>query len=82
MLKEEKLEAKTVFGGAPCNPEWVKSIGGDLYCPSGAEVVAWSTSSWRGRAIRSWAKASDADLACSSGIEAMATVDQHGEGIN
>jgi corrinoid protein of di/trimethylamine methyltransferase len=40
MLKEENVNAKTVFGGAPCNPEWVESIGGDLYCPSGAEAVA------------------------------------------
>jgi corrinoid protein of di/trimethylamine methyltransferase len=40
MLKEENVVAKTVFGGAPCNPEWVESIGGDLYCPSGAEAVA------------------------------------------
>ena len=40
MLKEENLNVKTIFGGAPCNPEWVESIGGDLYCPSGAEAVA------------------------------------------
>ena len=40
MLKEENVVAKTIFGGAPCNPEWVESIGGDMYCPSGAEAVA------------------------------------------
>jgi corrinoid protein of di/trimethylamine methyltransferase len=40
MLKEEKVSVKTIFGGAPCNAEWVKSIGGDVYCPSGAEAVA------------------------------------------
>lgn len=39
MLKEENVIVKTIFGGAPCNPEWVESIGGDLYCPSGAEAV-------------------------------------------
>ncbi|HEY3419897.1 MAG TPA: corrinoid protein [Methanomassiliicoccales archaeon] len=40
MLKEENVVVKTIFGGAPCNPEWVESIGGDMYCPSGAEAVA------------------------------------------
>lgn len=40
MLKEEKVTVKTIFGGAPCNEEWVKSIGGDCYCPSGAEAVS------------------------------------------
>jgi corrinoid protein of di/trimethylamine methyltransferase len=40
MLKEENVVVKTIFGGAPCNPEWVESIGGDMYCPSGAKAVA------------------------------------------
>jgi len=40
MMKEEKVSAKSIFGGAPCNEEWVKSIGGDAYCPSGAEAAA------------------------------------------
>ncbi|MDW5563876.1 MAG: corrinoid protein [Methanomassiliicoccus sp.] len=40
MLKEEKVTVKSIFGGAPCNEEWVKSIGGDAYCPSGAEAAA------------------------------------------
>lgn len=35
-----KDSVKTIFGGAPCNIEWIESIGGDSYCPSGAEVVA------------------------------------------
>lgn len=39
LLKEEKVNAKTIFGGAPANAEWVESIGGDAYCPSGAEAV-------------------------------------------
>ena len=39
MLKEENVQVKTIFGGAPCSPEWVKSIGGDMYCPSGADAV-------------------------------------------
>lgn len=39
MLKEENIDVKTIFGGAPCNAEWVESIGGNLYCPSGAEAV-------------------------------------------
>ncbi len=40
MMREEKVVAKSIFGGAPCNEEWVASIGGDAYCPSGAEVTA------------------------------------------
>jgi methylmalonyl-CoA mutase cobalamin-binding domain/chain len=40
-LKEEGLvNVKTIFGGAPCTQTWVDSIGGDAYCPSGADVVA------------------------------------------
>jgi corrinoid protein of di/trimethylamine methyltransferase len=39
LVKEENLDVKTLFGGAPCNEEWVRRIGGDAYCPSGAEVV-------------------------------------------
>jgi corrinoid protein of di/trimethylamine methyltransferase len=39
MLKEEKIKVKTIFGGAPCNAEWVESIGADMYCPSAAEAV-------------------------------------------
>jgi methanogenic corrinoid protein MtbC1 len=38
MIKEEGLRTKTIFGGAPCNKRWVESFGGDVYCPSGAEV--------------------------------------------
>jgi corrinoid protein of di/trimethylamine methyltransferase len=40
MIREEKVAVKSIFGGAPCNEEWVKSIGGDAYCPSGAEATA------------------------------------------
>jgi corrinoid protein of di/trimethylamine methyltransferase len=40
LLKDENVPSKTVFGGAPCSPEWVESIGGDAYCPSGAEATA------------------------------------------
>jgi corrinoid protein of di/trimethylamine methyltransferase len=40
MMREEKVVAKSIFGGAPCNEEWVASIGGDAYCPSGAEATA------------------------------------------
>jgi len=39
LLKEAKHPAKTIFGGAPASAEWVESIGGDQYCPSGAEAV-------------------------------------------
>ena len=39
LLKEENMKAKTIFGGAPANEEWVESIGGDMYCPSGAQAV-------------------------------------------
>ncbi|OPY31048.1 MAG: Trimethylamine corrinoid protein [Methanomassiliicoccales archaeon PtaU1.Bin124] len=41
-LEEEGLRenVRTIFGGAPCNKKWVDSIGGDMYCPSGAEAVA------------------------------------------
>jgi corrinoid protein of di/trimethylamine methyltransferase len=78
MLKEEKLETKTVFGGAPCNPEWVKNIGGDLYCPSGAEVVGLVNQLMEKGCNPEWAEGINEDLACSSGIEAMATVDQLG----
>jgi corrinoid protein of di/trimethylamine methyltransferase len=40
-LDEEGLRdsVKTIFGGAPVNKKWVDSFGGDMYCPSGAEVV-------------------------------------------
>jgi len=40
MLIDENVTVKTIFGGAPCNEEWVQSIKGDCYCPSGAEAVA------------------------------------------
>ena len=43
LLKEEKMNAKTIFGGAPASAEWVESIGGDQYCPSGAEAVEMVT---------------------------------------
>lgn len=39
LLKEEKMKTKTIFGGAPASEEWVESIGGDMYCPSGAQAV-------------------------------------------
>ena len=38
-IREEGLRTKTIFGGAPCSKKWVESFGGDVYCPSGAEVV-------------------------------------------
>jgi trimethylamine corrinoid protein len=38
-IRDEGLRTRTVFGGAPCNQRWVDSFGGDVYCPSGAEVV-------------------------------------------
>jgi len=40
MMKEENVVAKSIFGGAPCNEEWVASIGGDAYCASGGEAAA------------------------------------------
>ncbi len=42
LLEESSMggEIKTIFGGAPVNKEWVASIGGNAFCPSGAEVVA------------------------------------------
>jgi trimethylamine corrinoid protein len=43
LLKEEKVKVKTIFGGAPANKEWVDSIGGDMYCPSGAKAVEMVT---------------------------------------
>jgi corrinoid protein of di/trimethylamine methyltransferase len=39
-IKEDDVPVKTIFGGAPCNQEWVASIGGDAYCESGAEAAA------------------------------------------
>jgi len=47
-LKEAKHPAKTIFGGAPVNAEWVESIGGDAYCPSGAEAVEMVTNLIKG----------------------------------
>jgi corrinoid protein of di/trimethylamine methyltransferase len=40
-LKEAGIrdKVKTVFGGAPVSQEWVDEIGGDAYCPNGAEAV-------------------------------------------
>ncbi len=40
-LKEAGIrdKVKTLFGGAPVNQEWVDEIGGDAYCPNGAEAV-------------------------------------------
>jgi corrinoid protein of di/trimethylamine methyltransferase len=40
-LKEAGIrdKVKTLFGGAPCSQEWVDEIGGDAYCPNGAEAV-------------------------------------------
>jgi corrinoid protein of di/trimethylamine methyltransferase len=40
LLKEDKVPVKTVFGGAPVDEDWVKSIGGDAYCGSGGEAAA------------------------------------------
>lgn len=39
LVKEGNLNIKTIFGGAPASEEWVASIGGDKYCPSGAQAV-------------------------------------------
>lgn len=36
---EEVGGVKTVYGGAVCTEEWVKEIGGDAFCPNGAEIV-------------------------------------------
>lgn len=40
LLREEGLNTKTIFGGAPCTQKWVEGLGGDAYCANGAEVVA------------------------------------------
>lgn len=32
-------KVKTIFGGAPCTPEWVKEIGGDGYAENAVEAV-------------------------------------------
>jgi len=32
-------KVKTIFGGAPCSPEWVKQIGGDAYAANAMEAV-------------------------------------------
>ncbi|WP_026068678.1 cobalamin B12-binding domain-containing protein [Methanomassiliicoccus luminyensis] len=39
LVKEGSVNIKTIFGGAPASEEWVASIGGDKYCPSGAQAV-------------------------------------------
>lgn len=39
LIKEEGLDIKAIFGGAPCSKRWVDSIGGDGYSASGAEIV-------------------------------------------
>ncbi len=39
VFKEDGLSVLTIFGGAPCDQEWVDSIGGDGYSASGAEIV-------------------------------------------
>lgn len=38
-IKEEDLDIKAIFGGAPCSKQWVDSIGGDGYSASGSEIV-------------------------------------------
>jgi len=38
-LKEEKLRAKTIFGGAPCTQKWVDEIGGDAYGENASEAI-------------------------------------------
>jgi len=40
-LEEEGIrnQVKTIFGGAPCTPEWVKEIGGDAFAGSAMEGV-------------------------------------------
>jgi len=32
-------KVKTIFGGAPCTPEWVEEIGGDGYAENAIEAV-------------------------------------------
>ncbi len=32
-------KVKTMFGGAPCTPEWVRQIGGDAYATNAMEAV-------------------------------------------
>jgi dimethylamine corrinoid protein len=32
-------KVKTMFGGAPCTPEWVREIGGDAYAANAMEAV-------------------------------------------
>lgn len=32
-------KVKTMFGGAPCSPEWVRQIGGDAYATNAMEAV-------------------------------------------
>lgn len=39
-VKQGKRTVFTIFGGAPCSPEWVDEIGGDGYSASGSEIVA------------------------------------------
>jgi len=39
MLREERLDVPTLFGGACCTRKWVDDIGGGAYCECGAEVV-------------------------------------------
>ena len=39
-VREEGSTALCIFGGAPCTPEWVESIGADGYSASGSEIVA------------------------------------------
>ncbi len=79
MLKEEKIDAKTVFGGAPCNLEWVKSIGGDVYCPSGAEVVALVNQLMGRPSGPEWVNGISGDISCPTEIEAVAMVSQNME---
>lgn len=37
-VKEEELDVKTIFGGAPVTAEYVEEIGGDGYAADGAEA--------------------------------------------
>ncbi|TFG55810.1 MAG: dimethylamine methyltransferase [Methanomassiliicoccus sp.] len=42
-VKEEGLRAKTIFGGAPCNQQWVDEIGGDAYGENASLAIAMVT---------------------------------------
>jgi corrinoid protein of di/trimethylamine methyltransferase len=39
VLKSKGIRSKTMFGGAPCTPNWVKEIGGDGYAENAMQAV-------------------------------------------